>query len=93
MDLIDRGKLKEDILKWLPKDRCGEEDYGIPFEENIVVSVIMEIDEQPTVDAVSVVRCKDCKHMVFSDFYGECSKGHISIVSLDDFCSYGEHEE
>ena len=54
MDLIYREKLKEDILKWLPQDRCGEEDYGILFEENIVVSVMMDIDEQPTVDAEEV---------------------------------------
>ena len=37
-----------------------------------------------------VVRCKDCKHIMFSDCYGECGKGHMSIVSPDDFCSYGE---
>ena len=51
------------------------------------------IDAAPTVDAVEVVRCRDCKHLMFSDCYGECGKGHMSIVSPDDFCSYGERKE
>ena len=47
----------------------------------------------PTVDAVEVVRCRDCKHLMFSYCYGECSKGRMGIVSPDDFCSYGERKE
>ena len=47
----------------------------------------------PTVDAVEVVRCRECKHFMFSDCYGECSKGRMGIVSPDDFCSYGERKE
>lgn len=48
--------------------------------------------EAPTVDAVEVVRCRECKHLMFSDCYGECGKGHMGIVSPDDFCSYGERK-
>lgn len=47
----------------------------------------------PTVDAVEVVRCRECKHLMFSDFYGECGKGHMGVVSPDDFCSRGEWKE
>lgn len=39
---------------------------------------------------VPVVRCKDCKYLIFSDCYGECSKGYIGIVSPNDYCSRGE---
>ena len=39
-----------------------------------------------------VVRCKECKHLMFSDCYGECGKGHMGIVRPDDFCSYGERK-
>ena len=39
------------------------------------------IDEQPTVDAVELVRCKDCKHK------------HGVSKQPDDFCSYGERME
>lgn len=44
-------------------------------------------------DVAPVVRCKDCKYFMFSDFYGECRKGYMGIVSPDDFCSYGEQRE
>lgn len=47
-------------------------------------------DELPAADVAPVVHCKDCKHLMFSDCYGECGKGHMGIVSPDDFCSYGE---
>lgn len=56
----------------------------------------------PTVDAVPVVRCKDCKH--FNHKRMECENEAISTDHeggaqyslnfwLDDFCSYGERKE
>ena len=39
------------------------------------------------------VLCKDCKHLMFSDFYGECKLGNLGIVKPDDFCSYGERKD
>ena len=39
-----------------------------------------------------VVHCKDCKHVMFSDCYGECGAGRMGIVSPDDFCSRGERK-
>ena len=55
------------------------------------------IQEMPTVDAVEVVRCKDCK---FSDWYtavngGQycyCSEHGTSGHQENDFCSYGEKD-
>ena len=52
--------------------------------------------EEPTVDAVEVVRCKDCKHFInptCSD--GLCDlDGENRIIWLnDDFCSYGERKD
>ena len=40
-----------------------------------------------------VVHCKECKHLMFSDCYGECGKGHMGIVSPYGFCSYGERKD
>lgn len=40
-----------------------------------------------------VVHCKDCKHVMFSDCYGECGAARMGIVGPDDFCSYGERKE
>ena len=47
----------------------------------------------PTADVTEVVRCKDCKYLMFSDMYGECSQGHMGIVWPGDFCSYGERKD
>lgn len=60
------------------------------------------LDHMDTVDAVPVVRCKDCKH--FNHKRMECENEAISTdhesgaqYSLnfwpDDFCSYGEPKE
>ena len=51
------------------------------------------IDDQPEVDAVEVVRCKDCKHFTEGMAVGMCKripdKPIIPIV-YNHFCSYGE---
>lgn len=55
------------------------------------------MEEAPGVDAVEVVRCRDCKHGEnLCDKQGLCTYCQISIHSYpvrnqqDDFCSYGE---
>lgn len=54
------------------------------------------IDEQPTVDAVPVVRCKDCIHRDPEDFKCDCGslerQGCIFPVADDYYCSYGERK-
>ena len=46
---IDADKLKKCVLKWLPKDPCGIAEKEMPFETDICVSMLMEIDDQPTI--------------------------------------------
>ena len=48
-DLIDRKALNDAVLKWLPHDPCGYEYKERPFETDICVSMLMEIEEQDTV--------------------------------------------
>lgn len=48
---------------------------------------------KPKPDMVAVVRCKDCKHLMFSDCYGECGIARMGIVNPNNFCSYGERKE
>lgn len=55
------------------------------------------INIQPTVDAVPVVRCKDCKSFKKNGdtssrgcAWGACRKGSFPCVYADDFCSRGE---
>lgn len=62
------------------------------------VKRILEVDKSipncaTVCDMQEVVRCKDCKYLMFSDMYGECSQAHMGIVRPDDFCSYGERKD
>lgn len=56
-----------------------------------------QIANAPTVDAVEVVRCRDCKHWhketLFCDYmpYGEAQE-RVNWYA-DDFCSYGERKD
>lgn len=46
----------------------------------------------PTIDAVEVVRCKDCKYRYMSDLkVWECTFGLMIIPN--GFCNYGEEAE
>ena len=47
------------------------------------------VDAQTTVDAVLVVRCKDCKHFDGKWFCKICG---VPSRKPDDFCSYGERK-
>ena len=77
-------------------------------EHHTAEDVIMMIKTAPTVDAVPVVRCRECKHF---RHYGKTSlfingknikagwcQRRISYdeeyrMTADDFCSYGERKE
>ena len=54
---------------------------------------VSAINDAPTVDAVSVVRCKDCKYLSFDDpndlTWGYCDYW-FDYHYENDFCSYGE---
>ena len=56
------------------------------------------IDKRPTIDAVEVVRCKDCvrKQEWLIDYTHDsdwfCTL-HECAMNDDDFCSYGERRE
>lgn len=53
-----------------------------------------DIDEAPTVDAVPVVRCKDCKYYKPDEYECGCDfAGGLPYVKAGDFCSYGERNE
>lgn len=55
------------------------------------------IADTPTVDAVPVVRCKDCKHYDMGVCLKIYSDGNVHPAAWqkrrpDDFCSYGERK-
>lgn len=53
------------------------------------------LEAAPTVDAVPVVRCEECRHSHNTNIGLCCCRGPCedSIMALDDFCSYGERKE
>ena len=59
------------------------------------------LKEAPTVDAVEVVRCKDCKFYELKNYVVdniqrmccENNKGIWTATQPDDFCSYGERRD
>ena len=79
--LIDADTMRDD---WLEN---GENEHV--YDTNAVLD---SIDSQPTVDAVEVVRCKDCK-WVYRDPYSGCYYCHERQVQSTHFCSYGERKD
>ena len=80
MRLIDGDKLLETYKKWIPQ-LLSKEDEG---DRRGVETCIMVLEDMQTVDAVPVVRCRECKHLGFCGdatnlevmgFYGYCSRG------------------
>ena len=61
-----------------------------------LVDVVEFLDDMPTVDAVPVVRCKDCIHSYVDDLCGICCiyGGYVDcVVEPDFYCAYGERKE
>ena len=60
-----------------------------------------KVADAPTVDAVIVTRCKDCKHLCVwnrKDIYAFCPKTNIVFLPFDKdtrtfFCSLGERKD
>ena len=91
------------LYKFFGTIPCSEADKAT---QRGIRRCIGEIKKMPTVDAVEVVRCKDCKHSklpaVLTQKYGEpgtltCHNWHSPCnkrnVNQDDFCSYGERRD
>jgi hypothetical protein len=87
MRLIDADALMRDIgetvLFSVRPDRPSAEQRGAR-------KVVNRIEAAPTVDAVEVVRCGECKHYGTSG----CAMDAFSFdVTEESFCSYGERRE
>ena len=69
--------------------------YGKPtIDYDSGVKVLEWIEQAPTVDAVPVVRCKDCKWL-YDEMDDYCCRSHRGLVRIceNSFCSYGERKE
>ena len=79
MRLIDADKLLD--TAWDADTRCGY----------VKVVDVGAVQDAPTVDAVPVVRCRECR------YYSPAHKQRCTLPaglknpSATDYCSYGEH--
>ena len=80
MRLIDADAFLEEA-----RNRIDMQDVYLPIHIKELV-----IDEMPTIDAVQVVRCKDCKH--FDGSYPMCCRFEETFEP-EDYCSFGEKRE
>ena len=51
------------------------------------------LNHAPTVDAVPVIRCKDCKHWQCDDSESYCDELGIFNTDVNSYCSYAERKE
>ena len=91
----------ETVIRKLRKANCAECNVvrKVQCSACWVDDVVSLLDDAPTVDAVEVVRCKDCKYcmMCYPEKQidkeatpGWYCKDQKKYRRPDDFCSYGE---
>lgn len=86
-DLISRAALINYIKAW-------DIGNGIAHDQSTFIDAV---NAQEVVDAVEVVRCKDCKHWGIHKLLGEtekikaCTFGHY-FVGENGYCVYGERK-
>ena len=91
MRLIDADYIFENL----------HQEVIVTGKENVeaVVKALEEynniIRNAPTIDAIEVVRCRNCKHGTEKDGYIKCDQDMDDGVNWDknDYCSYGDKKE
>lgn len=107
MRLIDADALCDDVMERYCKDcekrkgmkrgkrRMIYEIGEAPCRACDVDDMKTELEEAPTIDAVEVVRCKDCKFNYANQIpSGDGCQLCVELpISKDFFCAYGEKDE
>lgn len=67
-------------------------------DDELAMLTALRSEDAPTVDAVPVVRCRECKHAwIHPCGYVYCHRDGRNVYemtfNLDSFCSYGERKE
>ena len=89
MRLIDADDFKEKI-----KGVCDAGGWLEPVTTAIKEYICKQVDYQTTVDAVEVVRCKDCKYFdgECCDRYADETLGYSHSTQPNFFCACGERK-
>lgn len=87
--LIDADAFKKSVLTdfWEHYTQCHDTD-----QTSLMDMVMDNLDEQPTIDAVPLVRCKDCVHGININNEIACPEFREVIHTPEDFCSRGERK-
>ena len=92
-------------MRLIDADRAMEivRDQGIahPNAYHLTNYAMLILREAPTVDAVEVVRCRECKHLNVvnrKELYAHCPKTNtvflpFELDTREHFCSLGERKE
>ena len=86
------------MARLIDADRALEivRDQGIahPNAYHLTNYAMLILREAPTVDAVEVVRCLDCKHCDPENYHCDHPMGTAAPLKRkpDDFCSYGKRK-
>lgn len=86
-------------MRLIDADRALEivRDQGIahPNAYHLTNYAMLILREAPTVDAVEVVRCRECKHCDPENYHCDHPMGTAAPLKRkpDDFCSYGERKD
>ena len=93
MRLIDADRLSEAIY----------DNVSAPYEDAVCAKedCLTEVYEAPTVDAVPVVRCRECKYLNVvnrKELYAHCPKTNtvflpFELDAREHFCSLGKRKE
>jgi len=69
--------------------------YDLDFDEvpETKRELIRMIMEQPTVDAVPIIRCKDCKYWETDDDESFCSDWGAYGTGAKSYCSFAKRKE
>ena len=87
MRLIDADALERRILM----DAPGFMDGGSEITKAFILAMIKTRSVTPTVDAIPVVRCNDCKW--WNENLGEYCEKRDSYPGADWFCADGERRD
>lgn len=81
MRLIDADSLVSSLNNGRLKEQTGR---AVPFNAGVAFALTM-VEYAPTIDAVTVVRCKDCF------LYGQCQAA--IFYGAHGYCSVGERRD
>ena len=89
MELIDKKKLAAHLVKESLKLENAANYDGVKVIEKLLWYLV----DVESIDAVPVVRCKDCVHGININDMIACTEFREVIHKPEDFCSYGERKE